>query len=117
MIDGHLLVDTILSVIFDKTAVNDVLIIFDVMTIEEQPRPPSEPITTVPDTIFCDNTNLYKFPCGQGSCTSNLFKKSGWWDSCTSNLTSSKEEKRKQRKEIKIVVKEESEKEHVNKQH
>ena len=33
-----------------------------------------------------------------------------------SNLTSSEVEKRKQKKEMKIVVKEESKKEHVNKQ-
>ena len=53
----------------------------------------------------------------QGSHTSDLFKESGWWDSCTSDLTSSEVEKRKQKKEIRIVVKEESEKECVNKQH
>ena len=52
----------------------------------------------------------------QGLCTSDLFKESGWWDSCTSDLTSSEVEKRKQKKEIRIVVKGESEKEHVNKQ-
>ena len=53
----------------------------------------------------------------RGSCTSNLFKKSGWQGSCTSDLTSSEVEKRKQKKEMKIVVKEESKKERVNKQH
>ena len=54
--------------------------------------------------------------CEQGSCTSDPFKESGWQDSCTSDLTSSEVEKRKQKKEIRIVVEEESEKEHVNKQ-
>ena len=52
----------------------------------------------------------------QGSRTSDPFKESGWWDSRTSDPTSSEVEKRKQKKETKIVVKEESEKERVNKQ-
>ena len=52
----------------------------------------------------------------RGSCTSDLFKESGWQDSRTSDPTSSEVEKRKQKKETKIVVKEESEKERVNKQ-
>ena len=52
----------------------------------------------------------------QGSCTSDPFKESGWWDLRTSDLTSSEVEKRKQKKEIRIVVKEKSKKEHVNKQ-
>ena len=52
----------------------------------------------------------------QGSCTSDPFKESGWWDLCTSDPTSSEVEKRKQKKEIRIVVKEKSEKERVNKQ-
>ena len=47
---------------------------------------------------------------------SDPFKESGWRDSCTSNPTSSEVEKRKQKKETKIVVKEESKKERVNKQ-
>ena len=54
--------------------------------------------------------------CEQGSCTSDPFKESGWQDSRTSDLTSSEVEKRKQKEEIRIVVKEESEKERVNKQ-
>ena len=44
---------------------------------------------------------------------SDLFKESGWQDLRTSDPTSSEVEKRKQKKETKIVVKEESEKEHV----
>ena len=54
--------------------------------------------------------------CERGSRTSDLFKESGWRDSRTSDPTSSEVEKRKQKKETKIVVKEESEKERVNKQ-
>ena len=52
----------------------------------------------------------------RGSCTSDPFKESGWRDSHTSDPTSSEVGKRKQKKETKIVVKEESEKERVNKQ-
>ena len=52
----------------------------------------------------------------QGLCMSDPFKESGWQDSRTSDPTSSEVEKRKQKKETKIVVKGESEKECVNKQ-
>ena len=59
---------------------------------------------------------ITKSTCEQGSCTSDLFKESGWRDLRMSDPTSCEVEKRKQKKEIKIVVKEESEKECVNKQ-
>ena len=62
------------------------------------------------------DANKYEISHERGSCTSDPFKESGWQDLRTSDPTSSEVEKRKQKKETKIVVKEESEKERVNKQ-